>query len=78
MQHGTWAGISGWFIAIAAKKEEKKWPIITVGILFMALLHGLYDYFADSFFGIVVAVFGYFVFMAYLVHNNKIEDNTKN
>lgn len=74
LQHGTWAGISGWFIAVAAQKEGKKWPIVTVGILFMALLHGLYDSFADSFIGIVVAAFGYLVFMAYLIHNSKIEE----
>ena len=78
LQHGTWAGISGWFIAVAAQKEGKKWPTITVGILFMALLHGLYDSFADSFIGIIVAALGYLVFMAYLIHNNKIEENTTN
>lgn len=29
LQHSTWAGVSGWFIAVTEQKE-KKWPIITV------------------------------------------------
>ena len=58
LQHGTWAGISGWFIAVAAQQEGKKWPVIIVGILFMALLHGLYDSFADSLIGIIPCFYG--------------------
>lgn len=74
LQHGTWAAVSGWFIVAAAQKEGKKWPIITVGILFMALLHGLYDVFSDSFIGIIIAGLGYLVFMAYLIHGNKKDE----
>jgi protease PrsW len=67
LQHSTWAGVTGWFIATAAKRE-KKWPIIVVGIASMALLHGLYDSLADGFGGIIVAAVGYIVFMGYLTH----------
>ena len=71
LQHSTWAGVSGWFIGMAALKEGKKWPIISIGILFMALLHGLYDVFSDSIIGIIIAAFGYLVFMGYLMQGIK-------
>jgi protease PrsW len=67
LQHSTWAGVTGWFIGTAAQRE-KKWPIIVVGILCMALLHGLYDSLSDGFGGIVVAAIGYITFMGYLTH----------
>ncbi len=65
LQHSTWAGVTGWFIA-AASKREKKWPVVVVGILCMALLHGLYDTFSDTIVGIIVAGVGFVVFMGYL------------
>lgn len=46
----------------------------------MALLHGLYDVFSDTLFGIIIAAFGYIVLIVYLVQGNKkgsaAEDNT--
>lgn len=44
----------------------------------MAFLHDLYDVSSNSFIGIIIAGFGFIVFMAYLVHSNKIEENATN
>lgn len=70
LQHSTWAGIVGWFVGVASQRE-KKWPVVVVGILSMALLHGLYDSLADGIGGIVVAAIGYIAFMGYLTHREK-------
>jgi RsiW-degrading membrane proteinase PrsW (M82 family) len=71
LQHGAWAGIAGWFIGTAAGVKGKKWPYVAVGILFMALLHGLYDTFSDSLIGIFIAAMSFIIFMTYLIHENK-------
>ena len=65
LQHSAWAGVTGWFIAVAAQRKEKRWPIIAVGIFFMATMHGLYDTFSD---GIILAGISFLIFMGYLVH----------
>jgi RsiW-degrading membrane proteinase PrsW (M82 family) len=70
LQHSAWAGVVGWFIGVAAQRTESKWPIVIVGILFMALLHGLYDTFSDGIVGILLAALGYLIFMAYLIHGD--------
>lgn len=74
LQHSAWAGVVGWFIGYASTKDGPKWPIVVVGILFMALLHGLFDTFSDGLIGIILAAAGYLIFMAYLIHNGKEDD----
>lgn len=58
---------------MAAVRESKKWPVIVIGISFIALLHGLYDLFSYNIIGIAIAAFGYIIYMAYLIHTDKKE-----
>lgn len=64
--HACWAGIVGWFIATASHRTEKSWPVVIVGIAFVAVLHGLYDTFSSEFWGIAVAATSLLIFMGYL------------
>jgi len=75
--HGAWAGTVGWFIGVAAVRSDKRWQIIFIGILSMAILHGLYDIFAGTIWGILLAGFTFLVFMAYLTHDQNEEINEK-
>ena len=68
LQHGAWAGVAGWFIGVASLRNGKKWPVVAVGIGLVAMLHGIYNLFADGLIGIVIAAVGYLVFMGYLIH----------
>ena len=65
--HACWAGVVGWFIAVASNRQGNPWPIVVVGILFMASLHGLYDVFSDGILGIGFAAISLLVFMGYLL-----------
>lgn len=71
--HGAWAGTVGWFIGVAALKSGKKWPIVAVGIGCMAFLHGMYDVFAGSIWGIGIAALSFIILMAYLTHGEEQE-----
>ncbi len=66
--HAAWAGVVGWFIGVASVRKGAKWPIVVVGILFMAVLHGIHDVFAGGPFILVTAAASLITFMAYLAH----------
>ncbi len=66
--HGAWAAIVGWFIGISVMKYNKSWPVIVVGILYAAALHGIYDVFSGQLLGIIVAGITLLLFMYYLIH----------
>jgi RsiW-degrading membrane proteinase PrsW (M82 family) len=69
--HACWAGVVGWFVATASRRKENPWPVVIIGILFMAALHGLYDVFSDGLLGIVVAAISLLTFMGYLLHGQE-------
>lgn len=71
--HACWAGVVGWFIATASRRSGNPWPIVTIGILFVAALHGTYDVFSDGIFGILLAGISLLVFMGYLAHGQDDE-----
>jgi RsiW-degrading membrane proteinase PrsW (M82 family) len=72
LQHGTWAGIVGWFIGVAAlRSSDSRLPVIAVGILLAAVMHGTFNTFSSTLFGLLLAAFGYMAFMAYLVHGEE-------
>jgi RsiW-degrading membrane proteinase PrsW (M82 family) len=73
--HGAWAGIVGWFIAMSASRYQRSWPVIIVGLFYAATLHGVYDVFSSSIWGIAVAGISVMIFMYYLVHGG--EDTRK-
>jgi RsiW-degrading membrane proteinase PrsW (M82 family) len=74
--HGAWAGIAGWFIGLAATRTSPRWPVIVVGIAFVALLHGVNDVFAGTLLHLAVAGFSLLILMAYLTHNEVPTEST--
>jgi len=64
--HACWAGVVGWFVATASHRHGNPWPVVVVGILFTATLHGLYDVFSDGLLGIGIAAISLLTFMGYL------------
>lgn len=69
--HGALAGTVGWFIGLASTRPKPRWPIIVVGIAFMAVAHGLFDLFSDSVISFPIAVAILLIFMAYLAHGEE-------
>jgi len=73
--HAIWAGISGYFLGLAAINPSRQVAIIVIGIAIASVLHGLYDTFAGGLLGIVVMGFSILLFVAYLQHSQQmIED----
>lgn len=66
--HAAWAGILGWFIAIAIKGGRARWPTMLVGLGFTSLLHGLYDAWSTNLLGLFVALASISIFVAYMAH----------
>lgn len=64
--HASWAGIVGWFIGVAATRGERRWPVVTLGILFAGTLHGLYNVCSGNIVGIMLAGLTFLIFLSYL------------
>lgn len=58
------------FIGLAAARPSPRWPIVVVGIAFVALLHGVNDLFAGSLFHLLSAGLSLSIFTAYLTHRS--------
>jgi len=69
--HAVWAGIAGWFIAIAYQRKAGRWPTIVVGIALVAMMHGLYDTFASGIIGVSIAASTILLFLAYVTNNER-------
>ncbi|MBD2209351.1 PrsW family intramembrane metalloprotease [Nostoc linckia FACHB-104] len=73
--HAIWAGITGYFLGLAAINPSRQGAIIAIGIAIAAVLHGLYDTFAGGLLGLAVMAFSILLFVAYLQHSQQmIED----
>ncbi|MBD3883390.1 PrsW family intramembrane metalloprotease [Phormidium tenue FACHB-886] len=64
--HAIWAGITGYFIGLAAINPSRQTPILIIGVAIAATLHGLYNTFAGDFLGLPVLAFSILLFVAYL------------
>lgn len=64
--HAIWAGIVGYFIGLAAINPSRKKPIIFIGVVVAALLHGLYNTFTSSLIGLGILAFSILLFVTYL------------
>lgn len=64
--HAIWAGIVGYFIGLAAINPSRKYPIIFIGVVIAAVLHGLYDVFTSSLIGLGILAFSILLFVTYL------------
>jgi RsiW-degrading membrane proteinase PrsW (M82 family) len=63
--HAVWAGISGYFVALASVNRHVGKGLLLAGLLITASLHGLYDTFSDSMIGVAVAVLSIVIFISY-------------
>lgn len=64
--HAIWAGISGYFLGLAAINPSRQQPIMMIGIAIAATLHGLYNTFAGQIFALPILIFSILLFVAYL------------
>jgi len=46
--HVAWSGYFGYFIGLAVLRPRHKWPLVAVGWFSAALLHGVWDTFAEN------------------------------
>jgi RsiW-degrading membrane proteinase PrsW (M82 family) len=70
--HASWAGIVGWFVAVASTRQAPRWPIVAVGIAFTAFLHGINDVFASSVLQLVIAAATFLIFLAYVARSEEV------
>lgn len=63
--HAVWAGIFAYFVALASVNRHVGRGLLLTGLLVTASLHGLYDTFSDSLFGVAVALLSILIFVAY-------------
>lgn len=64
--HACMAGITGFFIGLARHYRRKATALMLFGLALAALLHGLYDNFADGWTGLVFATAIVFAFVGYV------------
>lgn len=70
--HATLAGICAYFIGLAYQHKGAKWSLIAIGIGLAAILHGVYDAAASSWFGTATAALIVFVFAGYVASGDRI------
>ncbi len=64
--HAIWAGIVGYFLGLAAINPSRQNAIIFIGVAIAAILHGVYNTFANSFIGLAILAFSILLFVTYL------------
>jgi len=72
--HALWAGISGYFIGLAAQFPARKAALIVVGIGLVALIHGFYDTFSETWFAFVLCVLSLMLYIMYMRSAEKIAE----
>ena len=75
MLHAAWAGTVGWFIGLASTRKAPRWPIIVVGIAFMAALHGMNDVVAGTILHLLIGAISIIILMAYITHGEESASN---
>jgi RsiW-degrading membrane proteinase PrsW (M82 family) len=63
--HAVWAGILGYFVALASVNRHVGKGLLLAGLIIAASLHGLYDTFSESLIGVAVAVLSIVIFISY-------------
>lgn len=64
--HAVWSAILGYFIGLAVLTPHTRRALILLGLILVAMLHGLYDAFADSWLGLLIATASLFLFIGYV------------
>jgi protease PrsW len=70
--HAILAGISGYFLGLAAINPARQIAIIGIGIAIAATLHGFYNTFAGGVLGLVTIGFSILLFVAYLRRSKQL------
>lgn len=70
--HAILAGISGYFLGLAAINPARQVAIIGIGIAIAATLHGFYNTFAGGLLGLVTIAFSILLFVAYLRRSKQL------
>ncbi len=77
--HATWAGIAGYFIAMANLYPRFRKSLYTLALAIPATLHGLYDSFADVSYlvSLAIAFFSVLLLMTYLRKSSNLSERLK-
>lgn len=64
--HALWSGIAGYFIGLAAQFPRKQAALVVVGLAMVALIHGMYDTFSESWFAFGLCVLSLLLYIMYM------------
>lgn len=74
LNHAIWAGITGYFLGLAAINQSRQGSIIFIGIAICSVLHGCYDTFATNILCLGIVAFSILLFVAYLRRSKQMVD----
>jgi RsiW-degrading membrane proteinase PrsW (M82 family) len=63
--HALWSSVVGYFVGLAATFPTRSRALVVFAIGGVALIHGLFDEFADSWLSIVICLFSLILFVGY-------------
>ena len=63
--HALWAGVTGYFVGLAATFPARARALIVVGVGGVAVLHGFYDVFSSGWIGVALGVLSLMLFLGY-------------
>jgi protease PrsW len=72
--HALWTGVVGYFIGLTARFPRNQAAILTVGIGSMALIHGTYNTFSNTWFAFGLCVLSLLLFVMYMRSAEKITE----
>lgn len=72
--HSLWAIMVGYYIGLAILHPSKARALVLVGIATSAVLHGLYDYFADGFFRMAIFAITILLFASFTRSADRISN----
>ncbi len=64
--HGIWTGIAAYFAGLSAINPTARRVVILAGLFGVAILHGVYNTFADGWLGFAVAMLSFGMFIGYV------------
>ncbi|MBC7882142.1 MAG: PrsW family intramembrane metalloprotease [Anaerolineae bacterium] len=64
--HAIFAAIVAYFLGLALVDPKRGWALTVAGLLLAALLHGLYDSFANHWLGLIIAALSILIFVSYV------------
>lgn len=64
--HAIWCGTSAYFLALAVASQASQRMLPMIGVATVALLHGSYNTYSDSWIGFAISVLSMFVFVGYV------------